>query len=161
MQAGSLRYLWALFIRASFFYHSDQSEAQGRNLFILLTSVKLSPRPLFCHFDRSEAQWRSLFILQTSVKLFARPSFCHFDRSAAQWRNLLVLLSSVKLFARDETNTAARNLHVRQNRFRKIRAAAGPSLSSSAENISPSKRAQSRRRWETRADVRRQTASHN
>src|SRR6266404_8532416 len=133
MQAGSLRYLWALFIRASFFYHSDRSEAQCRNLFILLTSVKLSARPLFRHFDRSEAEWR----------------------------NLLFLLSSVRLFARDETNTAARNLHVRQNRFRKIRASAAPSLSLSAENISPSRRAQSRRRWETRADVRRQIASHN
>src|SRR6266513_5212034 len=133
MQAGSPRYLWALIIRASSFCHSDRSEAQWRNLLVLLTSVKLSARPLFCHFDRSEAQWR----------------------------NLLVLLSSVKLFARDETNTAARNLHVRQNRFRKIRAAAAPSLSSSAENISPSKRARSRRRWETRADVSSQIASHN
>ncbi len=28
MQAGSLRYLWALFIRASFFCHSDRSEAR-------------------------------------------------------------------------------------------------------------------------------------
>src|SRR6266550_5778801 len=133
MQARSPRYLWALIIRASSFCHSDRSKAQSRNLFILLASVKLSARPLFCHFDRSEAEWR----------------------------NLLVLLSSVKLFARDETNTAARTLHVRQNRFRKIRAAAAPSLSLSAENISPSRRAQSRRRWETRADVRRQIASHN
>src|SRR5438093_1126871 len=30
MQAGSLRYLWALFIRASFFCHSDRSEAQWK-----------------------------------------------------------------------------------------------------------------------------------
>src|SRR5437660_12821473 len=106
---------------------------------LFISRILLSFRP-------GEAQWRNLFILLTSVTLSARPLFCHFDRSEAQWRNLLVLLSSVKRFARDETNIAARNLHVRQNMFRKIRAAAAPSLSSSAENISPSKHVRSRHR---------------
>jgi hypothetical protein len=62
----------------------EGAEAQWRNLFILLTSAKLSARPLFCHLDRSEAEWKNLFILLASVKLSARPLFCHFDRSEAE-----------------------------------------------------------------------------
>jgi hypothetical protein len=62
MQAGSLRYyLWALFIRASFFCHFDRSEVQSRNLFILVTSEAVRASPLLSFRLERSAVEESLY----------------------------------------------------------------------------------------------------
>src|SRR4030095_5936422 len=81
---------------------------------------------------------------------FAHPSLCHSERSGAESRKLSMLLTSVKLSAHNETSTAARNRHVRQNSLRKISAAAASSISGHVGDIAASKRAQSKRRSERR-----------